>query len=64
MNILLSLAVKNLIIESLDNKKHKLKRFECNKCGQIYIYVVDDRTKEINCSICSTTMKSERELIK
>lgn len=49
--------VKNLITESLNrNGKNVLKKFECNKCGQIYIYIVKADTQDVNCNICKTKM--------
>ena len=48
---------KNLITESLNrNGKNVLKKFECNKCGQIYIYIVKVDTQEVNCNVCKTKM--------
>ena len=53
----MNLMVKNLITESLNrNGKNVLKKFECNKCGQIYIYIVKVDTQEVNCNICKTKM--------
>ena len=48
---------KNLITESLNrNGKNVLKKLECNKCGQIYIYIVKADTQDVNCNICKTKM--------
>ena len=48
---------KNLITESLNrNGKNVLKKLECNKCGQIYIYIVKVDTQEVNCNVCKTKM--------
>ena len=53
----MNLMVKNLITESLNrNGKNVLKKFECNKCGQIYIYIVKVDTQEVNCNVCKTKM--------
>ena len=53
----MNLMVKNLITESLNrNGKNVLKKFECNNCGQIYIYIVKVDTQEVNCNVCKTKM--------
>lgn len=53
----MNLLAENLIIDSLNKKgKNILKRFECDKCGQRYIYIVKEDTEEVNCNICSTKM--------
>lgn len=63
MSILLNLKEENLITDSLKNKsKHVLKRFECNKCNQIYIYIVKEDTDEVRCNICDINMKIKDEI--
>jgi len=59
---MLNLQEENLITVCLDKKgKHVLRKFECNKCGQIYIYIVKSDIYEINCNICSSKMIAKGE---
>ena len=39
--------------------KNILKKFECSKCGQMYVYIVKEGTQEVNCDICSTRMMTK-----
>ncbi len=58
----MNLLAENLITVSLNKKgRNVLKRFECSKCGQIYIYIVKADTQEVNCNICSTKMMTKGE---
>lgn len=56
----MNLQEESLIIDSLNKKdKHTLKKFECYKCGQLYIYIVNIKTTRVNCNICDTEMVSK-----
>ena len=56
-SITLNLLAENLITVSLSRKgKNVLRKFECNKCGQIYVYIVKEDTQEVNCNVCKTKM--------
>ena len=59
-SIILNLLAENLITVSLNRKgKNILKKFECSKCGQMYVYIVKEGTQEVNCDICSTRMMTK-----
>ena len=59
---MLNLQDENLITVCLDKKgKYILRKFECNKCGQFYIYIVKSDIYEINCNICSSKMIAKGE---
>ena len=63
MSILLNLKEENLITDSLKNKsKYVLKKFECNKCNQIYIYIVKEDIDEVRCNTCDINMKLKGEV--
>ncbi|MGX4598942.1 hypothetical protein [Faecalimicrobium sp. JNUCC 81] len=36
-----------------------LKKFECRKCGQAYLYIVKENINIISCDICATIMKAK-----
>lgn len=59
---MLNLLAENLITVSLNRKgKNVLKKFECSKCGQMYVYIVKVDTQEVNCNICRTKMMTKGE---
>lgn len=58
----MTLELENQINKALDKKgKHTLKRFECSKCGQIYIYIVKSDLNNLKCISCDIDMNSEGE---
>ena len=59
---MLNLKDENLITVCLDKKgKYILKNFECNRCGQLYIYIVKSDIEQMKCNICSSKMIAKGE---
>lgn len=59
----MNLLAESLITGSLNKKgKHTLKKFDCNNCGQTYVYIVEAGVNEIKCNICDTVVVTKGEI--